>query len=144
MLRELDVRHRAVNQYAEWTSSKTGLMRDEFTVLEFAIGICSEGQYTITRALYTQHCLPEVFQALRIRGLMLHHENAFSHTAAFTVNFLKENNIAVLEHPLYSPDFAMRDFWLLGRFTSGKEIFTAVTENLGFISVKDWRDAFRL
>ncbi|GBP36649.1 hypothetical protein EVAR_35233_1 [Eumeta japonica] len=53
--------------------------------------------------------LPIVLQTLRIRGFMLHHDSASSHTSAVTGNFLKECNIVVLEHPPYSPDLETCD-----------------------------------
>ncbi|GBP49165.1 hypothetical protein EVAR_80833_1 [Eumeta japonica] len=54
-------------------------------------------QDTVTAAWYTQHCLPEVLQTLRIRSLMLHHDNAFSRTAEHTVSFFfKKNKLALL------------------------------------------------
>ncbi|GBP29806.1 hypothetical protein EVAR_94646_1 [Eumeta japonica] len=61
---------------------------------------------------YIRHCSPGVLQTLRIGSLKLHHDDASSHTAALTVKFLKENDIEVLEHPPYSPDVAVNDFWL--------------------------------
>ncbi|GBP17780.1 hypothetical protein EVAR_102639_1 [Eumeta japonica] len=70
-----------------------------------------KGQKTVAVTRCTQHCLPEVPQTLRVRDT-LHHDNASSHTAAFTVNFLKENNLLVSEHPPYSPELATCEFWL--------------------------------
>ena len=43
---------------------------------------------------------------------MLHHENASSHTAGSTVEFFKQKQIKVIEHPPYSSYLAMCDFWL--------------------------------
>ena len=43
---------------------------------------------------------------------MLHHDNASLHTAGLTVEFLKQKLIKVIEHPPYSPDLTMCDFWL--------------------------------
>ncbi|GBP77318.1 hypothetical protein EVAR_38136_1 [Eumeta japonica] len=54
------------------------------------------GLKTVTAAWYKQHCSPEVLQTLRIRGLILNHGNASSHTAALTFNFLEENQVVVL------------------------------------------------
>ncbi|GFV67621.1 hypothetical protein TNCV_4623011 [Trichonephila clavipes] len=38
---------------------------------------------------------------------MLHPNNASSHTAGLTAEFLKQKQIKVIEHPPYSPDLAM-------------------------------------
>ncbi|GBP36656.1 hypothetical protein EVAR_35240_1 [Eumeta japonica] len=79
----------------------------KITGLEKAIKL--KGQKTVKAAWYTRGCLPIVLQTLRIRGFMLHHDSASSHTSAVTGNFLKESNIVVLEHPPYSPDLATCD-----------------------------------
>ncbi|MFX6318898.1 hypothetical protein ABTF97_18765, partial [Acinetobacter baumannii] len=47
-----------------------------------------EGQKTVTANWYTTKCLPEILQEVNVRGLMLHHDNASSHTAGLTVEFL--------------------------------------------------------
>lgn len=112
-----------------------------------------EEQRTVTANWYINKCLPEVLGSLDIRGLLLHHDNASSHTARATVDYLRENNVRVIEHPPYSPDLAMCDFWLFfnlkkhlrGRkFSSENEIDQAI--NLYFDSVpkNEWRAAFEL
>ncbi|PRD24900.1 UNVERIFIED_CONTAM: Histone-lysine N-methyltransferase SETMAR [Trichonephila clavipes] len=52
------------------------------------------------------------FSKKLIRELMLHHDNTSSHTAGLTVEFLKQIQIKVIEHPTYSLDLAMCDFRL--------------------------------
>jgi len=71
-----------------------------------------EEQRTVTANWYISKCLPEVFEGLNVRGLLLHHDNASSHSARATVDYLREKNIRVIEHPPYSPDLGMIDFWL--------------------------------
>ena len=71
-----------------------------------------EEQKTVTANWYTAKCLSEILQEVNVRGLMLHHDNASSHTTGLTVEFLKQIQINVREHPPNSPDLAMRDFWL--------------------------------
>ena len=39
-------------------------------------------------------------------------DNASSHSARLTLEFLAQKQIKVIEHPPYSPDLAMCDFWL--------------------------------
>ncbi|PRD18577.1 UNVERIFIED_CONTAM: hypothetical protein NCL1_60127 [Trichonephila clavipes] len=46
-------------------------------------------------------------QEVNVRGLMLYYDNASSHTAGLKVEFLKQKQIKVIVHPLYSPDEAM-------------------------------------
>ena len=50
---------------------------------------------------------------------ILHHDNAPAHTALSVREFLATKQIAVLEHPAYSPDLAPSDFFL---FLKIKEI----------------------
>ncbi|GFW66290.1 uncharacterized protein TNCV_1711891 [Trichonephila clavipes] len=68
-----------------------------------------EGQKTVTTNRYTTKCLPEILQEVNARGLMLHHDNATSHTAELIVEFLKQKQIKEIEHPPYSSDLAMCD-----------------------------------
>ena len=72
---------------------------------------------------------------MNVKGLMLHHDNASSHTAGLSVEFLNQKQIKVIEHLPYSPDPVMCDFWLFlnlkknlhGRqFHSEEEIDVAV------------------
>ncbi len=42
----------------------------------------------------------------------LYHNNARLHTARIIMEYLEANNIHVISHPSYSPDFALCDFWL--------------------------------
>ena len=67
-------------------------------------------QKKVTAKWFTTKCLPEILQELNVRGLMLHHDNAFSHSARSTVEFLKQKQIKVIEQPPYSPDLGMCDF----------------------------------
>ncbi|GFV31215.1 uncharacterized protein TNCV_4315401 [Trichonephila clavipes] len=66
-----------------------------------------EGQKTVTANWSTPKCLPEVFQDVNVRGLMLHYDSASSHTARLTTEFLKQKQIIMIEHPPYFPDLAM-------------------------------------
>ncbi|KAI6647830.1 Histone-lysine N-methyltransferase SETMAR-like [Oopsacas minuta] len=64
-------------------------------------------------------CLHKAFEAFSsrrpktsIRGLLLHYDNASAHTAAKTLDFLAENSVQLVSHPLYSPDLAPWGFSL--------------------------------
>ena len=59
---------------------------------------------------------PELFAK---NSWILHHDNAPAHTALSVREFLATKQIAVLEHPAYSPDLAPSDFFL---FPKIKEI----------------------
>lgn len=110
-----------------------------------------EDQRTVTANWYTEVCLPEVLKELRIRGLMLHHDNASSHTAKKTVEYLQTHGVQVVEHPPYSPDLAMCDFWLFfklkkhlrgRRFLTEEEIHEAIMDFFDSLTENDWRGAF--
>ena len=49
-----------------------------------------EGQKTITAKWYPTKGLSEILQGVNIRGLVLHHDNASSHSARLTVKFLEQ------------------------------------------------------
>ena len=59
---------------------------------------------------------PELFAS---NSWILHHENAPAHTALSVRELLATKQITVLEHPAYSPDLALIDFFL---FPKIKEI----------------------
>ena len=68
---------------------------------------------------YTSECLQKLVRALHkkypksgTRRILLHHDNASSHTAALTKSFLKEKKLQLLPHPPYSPDLAPCDYYL--------------------------------
>jgi histone-lysine N-methyltransferase SETMAR len=78
-----------------------------------------EGQKTITAKWYTDVCLPRVFEQVQnersntgLRDMIIHHDNARTHTARIASEYLEEKKIQTLPHPPYSPDIAPCDFWL--------------------------------
>ena len=44
-------------------------------------------------------------------GILLHHDNAPSHSSPVVLDTIKELDIEILPHPPYSPDLAICDFW---------------------------------
>ncbi len=74
---------------------------------------------TITGSLYCNYILPKVFLQYmettgknKLKGLILHHDNASSHTSKLTTSYLKEKKVDILPHPPYSPDLSPCDFYL--------------------------------
>jgi len=43
---------------------------------------------------------------------ILHNDNAPAHKALSVKQFVAQKFITEMEHPLYSPDLALNDFWL--------------------------------
>lgn len=74
---------------------------------------------TVTAEWYITVCLPEIFSKLRksnpARRVILHHDNASSHTARRTNDFLNLENIELMNHPPYSPDLSPNDFFTFPR-----------------------------
>jgi len=110
-----------------------------------------EGQKSVTALWYTTKCLPRIFRNASRRGLLLHHDNASSHTANLTSQYLAENKIKVVPHPPYSPDLAIADFWLFNglkrnlrgkHFASEEELDSAVLDYFQSISKEAWEEAF--
>ena len=89
-----------------------------------------EDRKTVTADWYVNHCLPKVFQAWCKRrprtgacGLLLHHDNASAHTAAVTLDFLAVNDVQLVIHPPYSPDWFL--FASIKRQLKGKQFQNA-------------------
>ncbi|CAH1995216.1 unnamed protein product [Acanthoscelides obtectus] len=72
-------------------------------------------QRTVTADWYTTICLPKVITEFRKinpeRRINLHQDNASSHTAPKTRQYLTEENVELLDHPPYSPDLSHNDFF---------------------------------
>ena len=75
-----------------------------------------QDQRPVTADWYTTICLPEVIAELRKtnpeRRIILHQDNASSHTARKTIEFLTQQNVEMLDHPPYSPDLSPNDFFI--------------------------------
>ena len=78
-----------------------------------------EDRKTVTADWYVNHCLPKIFQAwckwhpqIGVCGLLLHHDNASTHTAAVTLDFLATSDVQLVTQTPYSPDLAPCDWFL--------------------------------
>ncbi|KAI8421508.1 hypothetical protein MSG28_009551 [Choristoneura fumiferana] len=76
----------------------------------------SEDQKTVTAEWYTNNCLPLVLEKVREKRprsrILLYHDNASSHTARRTIDYLVTSDVELLGHLPYSPDLAPCDFYL--------------------------------
>ena len=122
---------------------------------------------TVNAIWYTTVCLPKVFQTLKnqrsgtasrnlrsttsVRGVLLHHDNASSHTAAETLDFLEAEGVQLVTHPPYSPDLAPCDFWLFPkvkeqlrgrRFSSDSEALEAMDAALANLTEDSYKQCF--
>ncbi|CAH1980429.1 unnamed protein product [Acanthoscelides obtectus] len=69
-------------------------------------------QRTITADWYTTICLPKVITELRKvnpERIILRQDNASTHTAQKTRQYLTEEDVQLLDHPPYSPDLSPND-----------------------------------
>jgi histone-lysine N-methyltransferase SETMAR len=114
-----------------------------------------EHKKTVNSAWYTTICLPEVFGKLREtnpkRRIILHHDNASSHTSMQTKLYLRNKTIELMGHPAYSPDLAPNNFYLFTRikdklrgqrFTSPEEAVEAFKNHVLSVSSSDWQKCF--
>lgn len=117
--------------------------------------IALEDRRTVNAEWYTTVCLPQVVAELRKsnpkRRIILHHDNASSHTAARTIDYLKKQNVEILDHPPYSPDLSPNDFFtfpkikksLRGkRFQSGEEAVSAFKAAILTTPTLEWNKCY--
>ncbi|CAH1956846.1 unnamed protein product [Acanthoscelides obtectus] len=83
--------------------------------------------------------------------IILHQDNASSHTAQKTRQYLTEENMQLLDHPLYSPDLSPNDFFtfpeiknrLRGqRFQSPEEAVDALKNAVLDLPTYEWNECF--
>jgi histone-lysine N-methyltransferase SETMAR len=84
----------------------------------------------------------------RARSLILHHDNVLAHSSLRVSQFLAGKGISAMDHPPYSPDLALADFWLLPklksvlkgkRFSDVEDIKSSVKKILTDIPVQDFK-----
>ncbi|CAH1957479.1 unnamed protein product [Acanthoscelides obtectus] len=112
-------------------------------------------QRTVTADWYTTIYLPKVITELRKinpeRRIILHQDNASSHGAQKTRQYLTEENVELLDHPPYSPDLSPNNFFtfpkiknrLRGqRFTSSEEAVDAFKNAVLDLPANEWNKYF--
>lgn len=114
-----------------------------------------EDRKTVNSEWYTTICLPEVFGEIRKnnhrRPIILHHDNASSHTSHQTTDYLTDQKIELMGHPPYSPDLAPNDFFLFPsvkkqlrgqRFLSPEEAVDAFKTHVFEIPLSEWHECY--
>lgn len=117
--------------------------------------VALENHKTVNSAWYTTICLPEVFNKLRETNskqrIILHHDNASSHTSHQTSEYLSTQKIEMMGHPPYSPDLAPNDFFLFPkikdklrgqRFSSPEDAVEEFKNHVLELSSSDWQKCF--
>ena len=110
---------------------------------------------TVNSDWYTTICLLKVLEEIRKtnkkRRIILHHDNASSHTSAKTREYLSGQNIELMGHPAYSPDLAPNDFFLFPhiknklrgqRFSTPEEAVDAFKTHVLEVSQSEWKKCF--
>ncbi|CAH1961383.1 unnamed protein product [Acanthoscelides obtectus] len=108
-------------------------------------------QRTVTADWYTTIFLPKLITELRKinpeRRIILHQDNASSHQAQKTRQYLTEEIVELLDHPPYSPDLSPNDFFtfpkiknrLCGqRFHSPEEAVDAFKNAILDLPANEW------
>jgi hypothetical protein len=109
-----------------------------------------------------QHCYSEILARLREAvhrrrpelwpdAWILHHDNAPAHDMLAVWEFLAKKSILKLDHPMYSPDLAPCNFWLLPklkttlkghRFSDIADILEHATTILNSIPKEEFQKCF--
>ncbi|CAH1978033.1 unnamed protein product [Acanthoscelides obtectus] len=113
-------------------------------------------QRTVTADWYTTIYLPKVITELRKinpeRRIILHQDNASTHTAQKQRQYLTEENVELLDRPPYGPDLSPNDFFtfpkiknrLRGqRFESPEEAVDAFKNAVLDLPANEWNKCFK-
>lgn len=117
--------------------------------------IVLEDRKTVTAEWYRNNCLPRVLEKVREKRprsrILLHHDNASSHTARQTIDYLATSDVELLGHPPYSPDLAPCDFYLFRkikeklrgkRFMDAEEAVATFQKAVEEIPKDEWAKCF--
>ncbi|CAH2000276.1 unnamed protein product [Acanthoscelides obtectus] len=112
-------------------------------------------QINVTADWYTTICLPKLITELRKinpeRRIILHQDNAGSHTAQKTRQYLTEENVELLDHPACSPDLSPNGFFIFPkiknrlrgqRFQSPEEAVDAFKNAVLDLPANEWNKCF--
>lgn len=114
----------------------------------------------VNATFYTTQVLPRVMasindkapERLRTGRILLHHDNASSHTAALTRKFIDENRLKIVPHPPYSPDLALLDFWVFPKlsermagcnFSREQDLARRINSELKAIPPSEYQEAYQ-
>ena len=83
------------------------------------------------------------------KNLKFHHDNARPHVHKDVKKYLESQNLTVMSHPPYSPDFAPSHFWLnsyikqrLSNHSSSESLSDQITEIVSSIPESEYRKTF--
>ena len=119
------------------------------------ISYLDKGQ-TINHQTYIKDCLEPLVGTSKekrpicgTRNLKFFHDNAKPHVHMSVKKYLEDQNFVVMDHPLYSPDLALCDFWLfsyikarLSDHTGSESLSAQITEIVSSIPESEYRKTF--
>ncbi|XP_052751237.1 alpha-2B adrenergic receptor [Galleria mellonella] len=119
------------------------------TYQQIRASLLIENRKTVTAEWYSNNCLPRVLEKVREKRppsrILLHQDNASSHTARQTIDYLATSDVELLGHPTYSHNLAPCDFYLFRkikeklrgkRFMNAEEAvatFQKVSDDIGYV-----------
>ena len=86
-----------------------------------------------------------------LRGLILHDDNARSHRAWMTIEYLAENRVKSYQNPSYLPDLSLCNFFLFQKlknklreiqFNNDEEMLEALDHAIGCLTKEDFQNCF--
>ncbi|KAI6658803.1 Transposase [Oopsacas minuta] len=137
-------------------------LKNMYTIFFSSHGIvlqlpCESGKAVIA-TFFTEQVLPNLIKNIEkyrpitgTRGMKILINNASSHTANLTKNFLDVEGLELLPHLAYSPDLAPCDFWLFPKlkiYLQGKDVNTLQALGTGLyqyfksITDEEYRNVF--
>ncbi|CAH1991457.1 unnamed protein product [Acanthoscelides obtectus] len=143
------------NVYSIVIGDESWIYYEEKPTKMVATFVSKAAKRTVTADWYTTICLPKVITELRKinpeRRIILHQDNASSHTAQKIRQYLTEENVELLDNPPYSPDLSPKDFFtfpkiknrLRGqRFQSPEEAVDAFKNAVLDLPANEWNKCF--
>ena len=111
---------------------------------------------TIDQHSYVDDCLKPLVKVINghrntcgTNYLKFHHDNARPHVAKKVIDYLKDQNFVIIDHPPYSPDLAPSDFWLfdyikqrLDDHTNAESLVKQITKIVSDIPKNEWQKTF--
>ena len=111
---------------------------------------------TIDHKTYTNDCLKPLVHTLNeqkplsgTKKMKFHQDNARPHVHSSVSAYLENQGFIIMDHPLYSPDLAPSDFWLLNyikkrlsNHNSAESLNNEITAIVNSIPVKEFQKKF--
>ena len=115
-----------------------------------------ERRQTIDHRYYIHNCLEPFIDNIKrqcpicgVQSIKLYYDNEQSHVHKGVSNYLESKGITIIEHPAYSPDLTLCDFWLLDFIkqnmpdqSDSESLRQAVSDFMNSLSKEEYRKTF--